>query len=256
MTWLRLGLFLCAAMGCARSASCETLITSLSTHRVQITSTYTGVQLVIFGTIERDARTVSRGDPLDMVITVKGPRRTIIVREKEPLGPLWINRSQRRFVEAPSFISVATNRPLEQLADAEQRRRLQLGVGNILQPPLAGLDLDAGEAHFRDALIRLGAADGLFSEQPRGVTFLSPTLFRSPVNLPGVAPPGTYDVDITLMVGSVPIAKQSTNFEVVTTGFEQRLKQVARRAGGVYGLATVFLALSFGWLASVIFRRD
>ena len=41
--------------GAGPVAAAERLITALSDHRVLITSNYTGVQLVLFGSIERDA---------------------------------------------------------------------------------------------------------------------------------------------------------------------------------------------------------
>lgn len=234
----------------------EELVTALSTHRVEISSSYAGAQLVIFGSIERVGRTIARGDPYDLVITVRGPRKTHIVREKELVGPVWINRAQRRFMEVPSFIAVASNRPLELIADPQQRRQQAMGVENILMPPQTGFDLDAGEAAFRDALVRLASNDGLYAEVPLGVTFLSPTLFRAPITLPGLAPPGSYDVEVVLLSGSVPLSRQSTNFEVVTIGVDQRIKLVSQRASFTYGITTVLLALFFGWLASVIFRRD
>jgi hypothetical protein len=42
------------------SAGAETLITSLSNHRVLINSNYTGTLIAVFGAIERDAQTVAR----------------------------------------------------------------------------------------------------------------------------------------------------------------------------------------------------
>lgn len=240
----------------AGQAQSENLVTSLSTHRVEITSSYVGAQLVIFGSIERDGRTIARGDPYDLVIMVRGPRKTHIIREKEMAGPIWINRTQRRFIDVPSFAAVASNRPLDMILDKQQRIQQRIGLENILFPPPIGFDLDAGEAAFRDALIRIGSNDGLFSELPLGVTFLSNTLFRAPITLPGISPPGSYDVEVILMAGSVPLSRQSTNFEVVTIGIDQRIKLVSQRASFTYGLTTIMLALFFGWFASVIFRRD
>ncbi len=249
------------ALGCALAffagqTRAETLVAALSTHRVEITSSYTGARLVIFGTIERDARTVSRADPYDLVVTVRGPRQTHIVREKERLGPLWANHAQRRFSDSPRFVAIASNRPLEAIADPRQLSRLKLGLENMLGFGSLGFELDDQEAVFRDALIRLMAAEGLAAEIGNGVTFLSPTLFRAPITLPGNAPPGNYEVDVTLLAGSVPLATQTTNFEVVTTGLDQRIRLVSQRAPVTYGLTTILLALFFGWLASVIFRRD
>ena len=251
-----MGLGVAGLVALAASAHAETLVTALSTHRVEISSSYTGAQLVIFGAIERDGRSIARGDPYDLVITVRGPRKTHIVREKEPFGPFWINRAQRRFMDVPSFVAVASNRPLEAIADPQQRRQQGLGVENTLIPKQTGFDLDAGEAAFRDAMVRIGSNDGLLSETPLGVTFLSPTLFRAPINLPGIAPPGSYDVEAVLLAGSVPLSRQTTNFEVVTIGVDQRIKLVSQRASFTYGITTIMLALMIGWLASVIFRRD
>jgi uncharacterized protein (TIGR02186 family) len=257
----RTGVLACAfgaalAMAAATPACAETMVTALSTHRVEISSSYTGARLVIFGTIERDSRTVSRADPYDLVVTVRGPRATHIVREKENFGPIWINQTQRRFIDAPSFAIVASNRPLTDILAPEQARRLKLGLQNIYGYDSLGFELDAQESVFRDALIRLKSNEGLVSELPNGATFLSGTLFRAPIELPGNAPPGSYDVEVTLLAGSVPLATQTTNFEVVTTGFDQRIRLVSQRASVTYGLTTIVLALFFGWLASVIFRRD
>jgi hypothetical protein len=34
-----------------------------------------------------------RADPYDIVVTVRGPRRMLLVREKERVGPIWLNRN-------------------------------------------------------------------------------------------------------------------------------------------------------------------
>ncbi len=75
---------------CASAPACaETLITSLSSHRILINSNYTGSSIAVFGIIERDAQTVSRGTAYDIVVTVRGPRQYLVVREKEQVGPVW-----------------------------------------------------------------------------------------------------------------------------------------------------------------------
>jgi hypothetical protein len=39
-------------------------------------------------------------------------------------------------------------------------------------------------------------------------------------------------------------------------GFEEQVGVIAREWSAVYGLVTAAGALFFGWLASVVFRRD
>ncbi|MDF2689944.1 MAG: hypothetical protein K0Q80_2910, partial [Microvirga sp.] len=109
-----LGLLLIAFLTIG-SARAENLITSLSNHRVLINSNYTGTSIAVFGAIERDAQTVARATGYDIVVTVRGPRQFLVVREKERLGPVWINQEQQKFPTAPAYLSVITSRPIEEI---------------------------------------------------------------------------------------------------------------------------------------------
>jgi uncharacterized protein (TIGR02186 family) len=88
------------------------------------------------------------------------------------------------------------------------------------------------------------------------VSFLTGTVFRAPIPVTATAPPGNYDVEVALFADSVPLSRTHTSFELVKTGFEQRVAVLARDWSALYGAATAGVALLFGWLASVIFRRD
>lgn len=250
----RLGLSL--ALIWPLAARAETLVTSLSTHRVVIASNFTGGEIVVFGVVERDGRSVSRAGAYDIAVTVRGPRRTFVVREKERVGFAWINRHQRRFVDLPGLIAILTNRPLDEITTPELRRRLRIGLDEVIVPAELALELDTGEARFREALKRLEGTAGRFLTSDRGVTFLTPTLFRAPIPLPATAPPGNYDVEIALFADQTPLARQTTSFELVKSAFEQRIGAAARDYGALYGLATAAIAVLMGWLGSVVFRRD
>jgi uncharacterized protein (TIGR02186 family) len=245
--------FLLLQAGAGRA---ETLITSLSTHRVLIGSNYTGAQIAVFGSVERDGRTVARDAPYDLVVTVLGPRRHLLVREKDRRNGLWLNHDQRRFIDAPAFMATYTSRPIKEMGSDEDARRLGLGLRNKLIPPGAGQSFDLGEVRFVDALIRLKAQDQLYQDNERGVTFLTPSLFRASIILPAAAPTGNYEVVIELLSGTVPLARQQTSFEVVQIGFEQRVAWLAHNWSLLYGLLTALTAIFFGWLATVVFRRD
>lgn len=235
-------------------ALAETLVTSLSTYRVAITSNYTGSSLVLFGSIERDSRTASRAAPYDLVVTVRGPRRTALVREKEPFGPLWITRGQRRFVDQPVYLAVVSSRTIDDIATAATRERLKLGLEAEFASPLPGANI-MGE-DFIAAFIRLRMQQGLFIEDQQGVVFLTQNLFRAKIDLPAIAPTGLYEVETVLMSDGVALSRQSTNFEVEKTGFEQATVVLARDHGFFYGLIAAVSALFLGWLATVVFRRE
>jgi uncharacterized protein (TIGR02186 family) len=238
------------------SAQAETLITSLSNHRVLINSNYTGTSIVVFGSIERDAQTVARATGYDAVITVRGPRQFLVVREREKFGPIWINQEQQKFPEAPAYLSVLTSRPVEQMTSPQLRARQKVGLSAIINGPDFTNQRAGEDTAFRDALFRLKSQEGLYLEDERGVTFLTPTLFRASIPLPAIAPPGNYDVEVTLFADTVILASTLTNFELVKTGFEEQVGEVARDWSLFYGAATALIAIFFGWLANVIFRRD
>jgi Putative transmembrane protein (Alph_Pro_TM) len=66
-----------ASVLAAGPAAAERLIASLTNHRVMITSSYTGVELVLFGSVERDPASVERKGPYDVVATITGPREPL-----------------------------------------------------------------------------------------------------------------------------------------------------------------------------------
>ncbi|KFC75340.1 hypothetical protein FG93_00359 [Bosea sp. LC85] len=240
----------------ATAARAETLIASVSSHQIQISSNYTGDQLTVFGLVERGGRTVARGDPYDIVVTVRGPQRMLIVREKERLGPIWINRTQRRFVDRPIFLMVSSNRPLNEIVNDDAARRERIGLANTQRSSPPELYYEESSVRFRQALIRILEDKGLYAQDERGVTFLSETLFSAPIEVPATAPTGSYEIEIALYSGGAMLARQTTNFEVIKTGIEQRLATGAHDRPFLYGLATAAMALLLGWLSSVIFRRD
>jgi len=237
-------------------ACAETLITSLSSHRVLINSNYTGTSIAVFGAIERDAQTVARATGYDAVVTVRGPSQYLVVREKEQMGPVWINREQQKFPTAPSYLSVLTSRPIEEMTSDQLRLRQKVGLRAIIGAPDFTNVRGGADKPFRDALYRLKAQEGLYIEEPRGVTFLTPDIFRASIPLPATAPPGNYDVEVMLFADTVILARTTTHFELVKSGFEQQVGEIARDRSVFYGVATALLAICFGWLASVIFRRD
>ena len=239
------------------AARAETMVATLSTERIAITSNFTGAELAVFGAIERDGTTISRAGSYDVVITVRGPRGLVVVREKKHWGLFWLNLNQRKYIAVPSFISVLSNRPLDAIASAGTRAKLHLGVDNLVVPQAdKAREADPEEPEFRSALTRLRRDQKLFGENGKSVTFLGNNLFRTSIRLPGSAPLGNYDVDVALFSDGVQLAKTAAAFTVIKSGVEQTITDASRTEAVGYGLATAGLALLLGWLATVVFRRD
>ncbi len=253
------GIAVAAALLCAPpSARAEKLVTSLSAHRVMITSNFTGVDLTLFGTIETDASSVGRTGGYGLVVTVTGPRQPTITWRKERVLGIWVNAQSRVFVEPPSYLAVLSNRPIDDMASPDVLRRLQAGLTQVQLPQRVGGDIADVNADdpFRAAFLRIKRAQGLYREQANAVTFLTPTLFRTSIPLPANVPIGEYEVDVKLFAAGTMVAQETTAFEIIKAGFEQFVATSARDYGLLYGFATMLLALFTGWLGAIIFRRD
>jgi uncharacterized protein (TIGR02186 family) len=258
MSAQRLAAALLAFALSAAPAAAERLVTSLSDYRVSIASNFTGADLVLFGTIERDAATVARRAGYEIAVSVVGPRQTVRTFRKDRVLGIWLNIESRTFVDAPSYLAVLTNRPVEEIAGADVLRRLQVGLAQTLLPQMIGADLAdvVRDDPFRMAFLRLRQQRGLYLERTNGVTFLTPTVFRAAIPLPADAPIGTYEIDVKLFADGTMIAREPSAFELYKVGFEQFVASGAREHGFLYGLSTAGLALLVGWLAAVVFRRD
>lgn len=246
-----------ACIFAAPAARAERLVSSLSTHQVLIASNFTGTEIVLFGSVERDAATATRRGGYDLVVTVTGPREQVVARKKERVFGIWTNAASRNFNSAPAYLAVLSNRPLDAVAPSDLLQRLEVGFPNIpLSHAPAGAQRPILHDEFRDAVIRLKNEHGLYREQNNAVTFLTPNLFRASIILPAVAPLGTYDVDLRLFADGTPLARTNSALEIVKVGVEQFVATAARDHALLYGLATTLMALLTGWIASIVFRRD
>ncbi len=239
------------------TAHAERLITSISSSRVLITSSYSGAELVLFGAIERDGSSISRSGTYDIVVTVKGPAGPMIIREKSRQGPIWANSDQMKYADLPGYLAILTSRAISEVTSPQLRERFQIGLmENVVARGLNPAYTPARQMVFHEALVRLKVEARLFQQLERGVVFLAPNLFRAAITLPATAPLGNYEAVATLYADGAPLATEKSDFEVVKTGFEARTAAAAFGRPFLYGLSTVLLALAFGWLANYVFRRD
>ena len=242
----------------ATAARAERLIVSVSNHRVTVTPNYSGEELVLFGSVEKDASTPTGRGSYDLVVTVSGPKDDMVTRRKERKFGIWINTDYRQFLNVPLYLALFANRPFDEIAPPEVERRQQLGLNNVLLTQRVGPDYAdvVPNDPFRSAFVRLQRQRGLYREDTAAVTFLTPTLFRTGIPLPAEVPIGTYEVEIKLFSKGALVTRTETAFEIVKVGFEQFVATTARQNALAYGLVTAAMALLTGWLASIVFRRD
>jgi uncharacterized protein (TIGR02186 family) len=223
-------------------------VADLSEHLIAITTAFVGADVVLFGTSDGGA---------DIVITVVGPREDQIVRRKDRIAGIWVNRESLEFARVPSYYAVASSAPLDQIARPEVLARHELGVEYVRLEPIDASDLEESQIDtFRDALVRNKQRQRLYSSAPPPVSFLGPRLFRTTLNFPANVQPGIYQVQVfELEDGYVKDAQRSA-LVISKVGFEADVFDFAQQRAPLYGLLAILMAVSLGWLAGVIFRRS
>ncbi|MEM9736570.1 MAG: TIGR02186 family protein, partial [Pseudomonadota bacterium] len=109
-------------------------------------------------------------------------------------------------------------------------------------------------ADYREAVIRLNRAEGLYFEQPGGVTITEETLFQTRIRLPAQLVEGDYMARILLLRDREVVDEAVTTIPVRKVGLERFIYTMAQEQAALYGLASILLALVAGWLASTLFR--
>ncbi len=227
----------------------EDVVSGLGQDVIEITSNYTGSNIVVFGTVEQSGALAGR----DIVIVVRGPGSDMIVRRRDRIAGVWINRAAAKLEGMPAYYYLASTQPLAKVATPDVMARYGIGM--------EGLEPTAISSHhdtrpFRDAALRQLARRGLYREAPGSIDFLSENLFRTHVPVPADVPRGQYNVEVYLFRDGDVVSAQSTPLFIDQTGIERRMFNFAHNNPFGYGLATVFMALLMGWLSSLLFRQQ
>ncbi|WP_316859006.1 TIGR02186 family protein [uncultured Cohaesibacter sp.] len=259
-SWLlrRLSLALLLLVGLLSGmAHSEKIVADISEGIIKISSNYTGSEIVVFGMIQRDKATISRSEPYDVVIIVRGKKQTLITRRKDRTFGIWINKERQVFRDAPNFYALSSSRALINIAHPALLAKMQIGTENLLLPvSFDPQDRFATYDPFRRAALRRMREKGLYRDEPNTVTFLNESLFRSTISIPADVEVGAYDVTIHLFRDGTLLHSASRTLKVAKTGFEQHAFALARDYGFFYGLACVMIALFTGWLTGVVFRKN
>jgi uncharacterized protein (TIGR02186 family) len=237
----------------ATAACAEDLVSGLSQDQVEITSNYTGTNIVVFGAIESSDNTASPTGR-DVVVVIRGPDAGMIVRRKVRIAGIWINRDSMKFGGMPTYYFVASTRPLSKITSPQILQRYQIGLAGIEPQSMSTHDPAKAEP-YRLAAIHERVLSGLYAETT-GVEFLSYSLFRVRVPIPATVPRGEYTAEVYLFRDGNVVSAQSTPLDVEQSGLERRIYRFAHRSPLIYGFAAVFMAMLFGWLSSLIVRQQ
>jgi len=233
-------------------AAQEDVVVDLSQNRVDITATFAGSNIFVFGAVKREAPLPEGTGPLDVAIVIEGPLETVTVRKKEKRLGIWVNSNSVEIHEAPSFFTIATTRPLDEILNEGDRRDYAIGLDFAVRPQGP---TEADVETFAQAVSRIRQDDGLYTEREGIVNLSEETLFEADIQLPANLVEGDYNVRIYLVRDKNIVSDASVGITVRKAGLEAWLYNLSRENSLLYGLLSIFVALAAGYGASEIFRR-
>ena len=229
------------------------LVPDVSQREVEIRYSFTGAELLLFGAILYPGGRVPE-KPADIVVVLKGPTESIIVREKQKIAGIWMNADSTRFRSAPGFYAIAASRPIKRIVDDRTAAIYELGLHNLQLSPGGGA-LPEKERRFEAGLLDLRSRHGLYTEYSHGIEITDGVLYRAVITIPSQVPVGTYTAKTFLIDRHKVIAAATRDIQIDKSGFERYVALAARRHRFAYGLTCVLLSLGLGWAAAAAFRR-
>ena len=230
----------------------ETVVAGLSQNRISITANFDGSELLIYGAVKRESPAPA-DPPLQVIVTVEGPSAAQIVRRKDRRMGIWVNTDAVLIDRAPSFYAIATTGPLTAILSETENLRHQVSIPRAIRA--VGITSEAEDApSFTEALIRIREHSNLYTLAEGSVDLVEATLFRTDMSLPANLTEGAYRVRIFLTRNGQIIDVKESVIEVHKEGLERWLHSLAHEQPLLYGLLSLLLAVSAGWLASTAFR--
>jgi uncharacterized protein (TIGR02186 family) len=244
------------AQSAPRPAAKPVLVPDVSQRDIEIQYSFTGANLLLFGAILYPGGRLPDDDkPTEIVVVVKGPVQSILVREKQKLGGLiWVNASRLRYRSAPSFYAIASSKPIARMLDARTRAIYELGLSSLQLSPASSAPLQEQD-RFARGLVELKTRTGLYLEAPGAVEITDGVLYRARVTIPARVPVGRFTAETFLIRDGRVLAAATREIEIRKSGFERFVARSAERRSVLYGLVAVALSVLFGWGAGVIARR-
>jgi uncharacterized protein (TIGR02186 family) len=221
----------------------------LDVRSVDIDHNFNGMDLLLYG---------ARNDIGRIVIVLRGPEKRYLVRRKEKIAGIWVNRKSVAFDNVPGFYAAASTSAVADIRNDQLLAALNIGADHVpmaVRKDQKHLKSDITAQEFRTALVEHLHSTGLYRTDFSEVSFMGETLFRTWLEFPRNILGGRYTAEVFLFADGKLTAVQTIPIEVSKVGFEALVYGFAHRYPWVYGLLAVMMALGAGWAGNKVFRR-
>ena len=244
-------LFVLLALLLLTAARDPILVPEVSQHEVQVRQGFRGAELLLFGAILTPEGTRA-GQDYDIVVVLKGPTRSIVLREKSRIAGIWINADSAEFRSAPTFFAVASSKPIASIVDDQTAAIYELGLPWLQLSPIGSYN-PKEQTRMSAGLVDLMSREGLYQQDQRGVSISEQVLYQARISLPSSVQTGTYTAETFAINHGRVVASAVSRVVVKKQGFERVVAQFAEQNGLLYGLIAVALSVGMGFVAGRLF---
>ena len=222
----------------------EYIISKISNEKISISANFEGSNILIYGVINFEE------EENNLLIEIIGPQTSNLILKKEKKLGIWINKNTGQNINLPSFYYIAgTN----QINDKILKREFKIkgtGINDIIDEMNKELSLNK----YKNEIININKKKEKFFEGIKPIELKENILFSTSIDLPSNLIEGNYLTKMHVIKDDMIIYTSETIIEVRKIGIEKWLYTIAYKNPFFYGLLSLFLAISFGWLASEVFR--
>lgn len=235
----------------------ETIQADISTRRVAVTSSFAGTEIVVFGAVENSRQESAESGLYDIVVVVVGTPSRLVARKKSKIAGIWLNADSMDFLSVPSYYTIASTRPIDEIASDELLKAAAIGFEHVpmVLSEEAAKRPPAEIKEFREAVVRMKRKEKLFQLDQYSVAFIGKSLFRASIDVPANVTVGSFETRVFLFRNGELLSRYTGRLNLEREGLEDKLHAFAFSYPLSYGLLTVALALASGLLASTLFRK-
>ena len=230
------------------SAADNKMTAEVSTDLVQINTGFDGMNLLLFGTTN---------GANEIIIVIKGPLETNIIRKKTRVASIWINTEKVIIENVPTFYAIASTRPLNQITTQSILKEYGIGANNfpinlLKQPNAKTIDISD---EYKNALIRLKNKLGLYIDNPIKIKLIEGQLFKANIKFPANVSTGEYTAEIYSFKNGLLLDVINKPILVEKIGIGADVFRLAHSHSALYGIIAILIAVASGWIAAAIFRK-
>ena len=225
----------------------DNLVTDLSESTVEISSTFSGADILLFGAYDGQ-----KND--DIIVVVSGQKGNIKVDKKEKKFGIWMITESIKFLNVPKYYYIASNRKIEEITNKSEIKKRKLDFNNF-ELKNNKIDYKNLDKKWYEALKRNMKKKQFWKIEENSIKLNKNTLFRKTLSLPSNVSTGMYNVKILHYRKGNLISQEESKIKIDKTGISANIYNVAQNFSAIYGIIAVIVALFFGWFTNFIFRR-